>query len=59
MKKKVLILGGAGFIGLGITRFLGFNRNYDMVITDIISFGRKITSLMNTILKQIVFTRLK
>ena len=30
MKKKVLILGGAGFIGLGIARFLGENKDYDI-----------------------------
>ena len=27
-KKRVLILGGAGFIGLGIAKYLGENRNY-------------------------------
>ena len=40
-KKKVLILGGAGFIGLGIARFLGENRNYDITIADIFSPGQK------------------
>jgi len=41
MKKKVLILGGAGFIGLGIARYLGANRNYDITIADIFSPGQK------------------
>ena len=34
-KRKVLIIGGAGFIGLGITRYLGENRNYDITILGI------------------------
>tara|TARA_Y100000590_G_C15681398_1_gene999952 strand:+ start:72 stop:1109 length:1038 start_codon:yes stop_codon:yes gene_type:complete len=41
MKKKVLILGGAGFIGLGIAKFLSKNRNYDITIADICSSGQK------------------
>lgn len=41
MKKKVLILGGAGFIGLGIAKFLGKHRNYDITIADIFSTGLK------------------
>ena len=41
MKKKVLILGGAGFIGLGIARYLGANRDYDITIADIFSPGQK------------------
>jgi nucleoside-diphosphate-sugar epimerase len=41
MKKKVLILGGAGFIGLGISEFLGKNRNYEITIADILSPGQK------------------
>ena len=42
MKKiKVLILGGAGFIGLGISEFLGKNRNYEITIADIFSPGQK------------------
>jgi nucleoside-diphosphate-sugar epimerase len=39
--KKVLILGGAGFIGLGISEFLGKNRNYEITIADILSPGQK------------------
>jgi nucleoside-diphosphate-sugar epimerase len=41
MKKKVLVLGGAGFIGLGIARFIGENRDYDITIADIFSSGQK------------------
>ena len=41
MKKKVLILGGAGFIGLGIARFLGESRDYSITIADIFSPGQK------------------
>ena len=32
--KKVCILGGAGFIGFNLTKFLAENRNYDITITD-------------------------
>jgi len=39
--KKVLILGGAGFIGLGISNYLGKNRNHDITIADIFSPGQK------------------
>ena len=47
-KKKVLILGGAGFIGLEIANFLGTNREYDITIADIFSPGQK-DSDFNTI----------
>ena len=40
-KKKVLILGGAGFIGLGISEFLGKNRDCEITIADILSPGQK------------------
>ena len=40
-KKRVLILGGAGFIGLGIAKYLGENRDYDITIADIFSSGQK------------------
>ena len=33
--KKVIILGGAGFIGLNIARYLIKNRNYKITIADI------------------------
>ena len=39
--KKVLLLGGAGFIGLGIVRFLVENRDYDITIADIFLPGQK------------------
>ena len=45
MKKKVLIFGGAGFIGLGIARYLGANRDYDITIADIFSPGQKDSDL--------------
>ena len=32
--KKVLLLGGAGFIGFNITKFLSFNRKYDVTVAD-------------------------
>jgi nucleoside-diphosphate-sugar epimerase len=41
LNKKVLLLGGAGFIGLGIARFLGENTDYDITIADIFSLGQK------------------
>lgn len=34
MKKKVLIIGGAGFIGLNVAEYLGERRNYDITIGD-------------------------
>ncbi len=34
MKKKVLLLGGAGFIGFNITRYLAENRDYELTIAD-------------------------
>ena len=34
MSKKVLILGGAGFIGFNITKYLAENRNYELTIAD-------------------------
>ena len=40
-KKKVLILGGAGFIGLGIAKFLGQNKDYDITIADIFTAGQR------------------
>ena len=40
-KKKVLILGGAGFIGLGIAKYIGESSNYDITIADIMSPGQR------------------
>ena len=37
--KKVLILGGAGFIGYNIARYLAENRNYELTIADDFSTG--------------------
>jgi nucleoside-diphosphate-sugar epimerase len=34
MKKKVLLLGGAGFIGMNIAKYLGEQRDYDITIAD-------------------------
>ena len=34
MKKKVLLIGGAGFIGLRIANFLAANRDYEIHIID-------------------------
>lgn len=34
MRKKVLILGGAGFIGYNLTKYLAANRDYDITIAD-------------------------
>jgi len=37
--KKVLILGGAGFIGYNITQFLAKNRRYELTVADDFSSG--------------------
>ena len=34
MQKKVLLIGGAGFIGYNITRYLAQNRNYHITLAD-------------------------
>ncbi len=34
MSKKVLILGGAGFIGFNVAKYLAKNRDYDLTIAD-------------------------
>ena len=34
MNKKVLLIGGAGFIGFNITKYLAANRNYQITIAD-------------------------
>ena len=33
-KKKVLIIGGSGFIGYNLSKYLIINRNYDITIAD-------------------------
>ena len=49
--KKVIILGGAGFIGLNIARYLIKNRNYEITIADNLSRG-KMDSYMEEILSE-------
>jgi UDP-glucose 4-epimerase len=46
MKKKVLLLGGAGFIGLNISKYLAENRNYEITVADNFSRGKKDEDLM-------------
>lgn len=41
MSKKVLLLGGAGFIGYNITKFLAENRSYSLTIADNFARGRQ------------------
>jgi nucleoside-diphosphate-sugar epimerase len=40
-EKSVLILGGAGFIGYNVTRYLAENRHYALTVADDFSAGRK------------------
>lgn len=47
--KKVLLLGGAGFIGINIAKFLAKNRNYEITIADNFSRGQMDTDLMNLV----------
>ena len=41
MKKKVLLLGGAGFIGYNIGKYLAENREYDLTIADNFARGKQ------------------
>lgn len=41
MSKKVLLLGGAGFIGFNITKYLSENRDYDLTIADNFARGKQ------------------
>jgi nucleoside-diphosphate-sugar epimerase len=41
MSKKVLLLGGAGFIGFNITKYLAENRNYSLTIADNFARGKQ------------------
>ncbi len=43
--KKVLLLGGAGFIGINIAKYLAKNRNYEITIADNFSRGQMDTDL--------------
>ncbi len=47
--KKVIILGGAGFIGLNIVKYLIAQRNYKITIADNLSRGK-----MDSYLKEII-----
>jgi UDP-glucose 4-epimerase len=40
-KKKVLLLGGAGFIGFNIAKYLGENREYEITIADNFARGKQ------------------
>src|SRR5690348_1088721 len=41
MSKKVLLLGGAGFIGFNIAKFLSENRDYELTIADNFARGKE------------------
>jgi nucleoside-diphosphate-sugar epimerase len=41
MKKSAILLGGAGFIGYNIARYLAEHRDYDLTIADDFSSGKK------------------
>lgn len=41
MQKKVLLLGGAGFIGFNITKYLAENRDYELTIADNFARGKE------------------
>jgi nucleoside-diphosphate-sugar epimerase len=50
MSKNVLLLGGAGFIGFNITRYLAENRDYNLTIADNFARGKQdehFTELVN------------
>jgi len=53
MKNKVLLLGGAGFIGYNITKYLAENRDYDITIADnFFRAGGKIDELLQKLIDQ-------
>src|SRR4030095_9602235 len=41
MSKKVLLLGGAGFIGFNISKYLAENRDYQLTIADNFARGKQ------------------
>ncbi len=41
MSKKILLLGGAGFIGFNIARYLSENRDYELTIADNFARGKQ------------------
>ena len=51
MSKKVLLLGGAGFIGFNITKYLAENRNYSLTIADNFARGREDASFTELVEK--------
>jgi len=51
MSKKVLLLGGAGFIGFNITKYLAENRNYSISIADNFARGKQ-DVLFNELVKK-------
>lgn len=51
MSKKVLLLGGAGFIGYNITKYLAENRSYSLTIADSFARGKQ-DDLFNALVDQ-------
>lgn len=51
MSKKVLLLGGAGFIGYNITKYLAENRDYSLTIADNFARGKQ-DELFNALIRQ-------
>jgi UDP-glucose 4-epimerase len=51
MSKKVLLLGGAGFIGFNISKYLAENRNYSITIADNFARGKQ-DVLFNELVKK-------
>jgi UDP-glucose 4-epimerase len=51
MSKKVLLLGGAGFIGFNITKYLAENRKYSLTIADNFARGKQ-DELFNELVKK-------
>jgi nucleoside-diphosphate-sugar epimerase len=49
MKKKVLLLGGAGFIGYNISKFLAETKDYKLTIADNFSRGQKDEELISLV----------
>jgi nucleoside-diphosphate-sugar epimerase len=51
MTKKVLLLGGAGFIGFNITKYLAENRKYQLTIADNFARGKQ-DALFNELIQK-------
>lgn len=56
MKKKVLILGGAGFIGLGVSRFIGESRDHEITLADILRPEKQDETFQRTVSKYSIKT---